>query len=130
MKTILIILSCVLFFIGCSSNKKDVPMELKEVSANFDLKNIEPFLNRITPLVQSGFSTEQISQILKGVVELKKDQEKKFEYRITYQNKSMPLKIKVVMDDLDSPLVYLFSEPVLADRINDEMHKFFQEKGL
>jgi hypothetical protein len=116
---------------GCSkSTKGGSPMGLKEVSANFDLKNVEPFLQRIPPHIERGFAQEQISKIIRSIGELKREQEMKLKFPIQFQGVSTILEVQVVMDDLDSPNLYLFTAPPLADELQAEMQKFFQENGL
>ena len=51
-------------------------MKLEETSMNFDSENIRPFLERLKPLVESGFSDSDISQVQKMLESLKIDDEK------------------------------------------------------
>jgi hypothetical protein len=118
-------------FSGCSkSTKGGSPMGLKEVSANFDLKNVEPFLQRIPPHIERGFAQEQVSEIIRSMGQLKREQEMKLKFPIQFQGVSTILEVQIVMDDLDSPNLYLFTAPPLADELQGEMQKFFQENGL
>ena len=54
----------------------------------------------------------------------------KFKFPIQFQGMSTILEVQVVMEDLDSLNLYLFTAPSLADELQGEMQKFFQEKGL
>jgi hypothetical protein len=51
-------------------------MDLQESSGNFDLENVRPFLERIKPLIESGFADAEINQIQKATEEMEVDEEK------------------------------------------------------
>ena len=105
-------------------------MTFKEVSSNFDRKNVAPFLSRLPPLIESGFSSQQVSQVVGSMDELKRKQEKDFEFPIRFRGAPATLKIKVVMDDIDSPNLYFFTTPALADLIDGDLRRFLEEHGL
>ncbi len=102
-------------------------MELVEASMNFDASGVRSFLERLVPLVDSGFAEEQVSQISKIVEELDIDGEWEHEFEIVYRGKASRLLVYVYMDDVNSPDIAFFAPPALAAEINREMARFAEE---
>src|SRR5262249_1713180 len=105
-------------------------MELKESSANFDLKNVRPFLERIEPLIESDFSDGEINQIQKAAEEMEVDEERDFSFPIKFNRSDTVLRVKVFLDDIASPDLYFFTDPRLAQEITKKMMKYFDELGI
>jgi hypothetical protein len=103
---------------------------MKETSGNFDLENVRPFLERLKPFIESGFSYEEILQIQRSMESMDVDGEKDFEFQIRFKGRSSVLKIHVFMDDIESPDIAFFAVPELADKIDEEMLRFFEELGI
>jgi hypothetical protein len=103
---------------------------MNEASANFDLENVQPFLERLKPLIESGFSDKEILQLQKSVASMEVDEEKDFEFQIKYNGQSSALKIHVFMDDIESPDIAFFAVPELADKIDEEIQRFFEDLGI
>lgn len=101
--------------------------ENQESSANFDIENVRPFLQRISQLIESGFNEPQIEQVFQLAEHMKIDEEKGFDFPIKYSGKSANLRVQIFMDDLNSPDIYFFSLPPLAAQIDSEMQRFFEE---
>lgn len=96
--------------------------ELEEASTNFDMENIEPFLKTLIPLIDSGFGISEINGIMDVVNSMTVEQELEVgRFLIKYKGKDTLLIIQVFLDDIDSPDVYIFTEPTLAEEINDLM---------
>ncbi len=104
--------------------------KMNEASANFDLENVQPFLERLKPLIESGFSDKEILQLQKSVASMEVDEEKDFEFQIKYNGQSSALKIHVFMDDIESPDIAFFAVPELADKIDEEIQRFFEDLGI
>jgi hypothetical protein len=103
---------------------------MKETSGNFDLENVRPFLERLKPFIESGFSDKEIGQIQKYVESMEVDDERDFEVPIKFKGQSSVLKIHVFMDDIESPDIAFLAVPELADKIDEEMKRFFEELGI
>jgi hypothetical protein len=114
--------------VGCKN--KTQTSDLSESSMNFDLKNLRPFLQRITPLVEEGFTNSDIESLMATVNTMKSDDQKDFEYLITHNGQKTTLKLSIVMDDIDSPDVCFFSNAALTNDIDKEMKKFATELGI
>jgi hypothetical protein len=115
---------------SCSTPQKEASMDIQEVSCNFDLKNIQPFLARIPTLLDSGFTADNAIQIAAVVSKLKIDEEKQFEFPIRFKGAAIKLKIQAVMDDIESPDLYIFTSKELAGLIDEELQKFNKENAL
>jgi len=110
-------------------NKGD-NMNLIESSMNFDSKDVDSFLKRIVPMIDSGFSEKEIKDIKAIISTLQPDQEKELVYPIKFEDKQVIMKILIVMDDINSPDIYFFSPSVLAEKINNEMKKYAEEQQM
>jgi hypothetical protein len=113
-----------------SQSRKRGKPKMQEASGNFDLENVQPFLKRLKPLIEFGFSDEEINQIQKSLESMEVDDEKDFEFQIKFKGQSSVLKIHVFMDDIESPDVAFFAVPELEDKIDEEMQRFFEELGI
>lgn len=113
-----------------SQSRKRGKPKMQEASGNFDLENVQPFLKRLKPLIDTGFSDGEIDQIQKSLESMDVDDEIDFEFPIKVKGQSLVLKIHVFMDDIESPDIAFFAAPKLADKINEEMQRFFDELGI
>jgi len=97
---------------------------------NFDAENVKPFLDRVTPLVESGFGASEKQQVLDLLASLQVDDEKGLSFAIRYAGKDTTLKVRIFLDDVDAPDVYLFACQPLSIIIQAEMEKFADELGI
>lgn len=104
--------------------------ELQESSTNFDLENVRPFLQRISPFIESGFGPAQIDQVCRLAERMEHNDEQQLEFPIRHAGRDSLMRIGVFMDDIDSPDVYIFSPPALAEQIDAEMERFFDDLGM
>ncbi|MGB5705870.1 MAG: hypothetical protein WBM41_03505, partial [Arenicellales bacterium] len=74
---------------------------MHEMSMNFDMENVEPFLNRITHMFDSGFGDEEISKAVEFTSNVNHDKEKEIQFDTTYQGKAEKIIYRVFMDDID-----------------------------
>ena len=114
-----------LFGGGCKQKE-----QVAEFSTNFDSDMVRPFLERIEPLVESGFASAQVKQVCDVVASLPHDEERDLEYQVRYAGKSGTLRIHVFMDDIAALDIYFFAPPDLTEKIEAEFHRFAQEKKL
>jgi hypothetical protein len=105
-------------------------MNLEEASMNFDSENVRPFLERLKPLVESGFSDGEVLQVQRMMEDLKIDEEKELEFPIHYRGRQTILRVRIFMDDVNSPDVYFFTDPELAKEIDKELERFADELGI
>lgn len=110
-------------------SKKPLPPRT-EASCNFDIANLPTFLARIPGLVSSGFGAGEIQKVVQLAKTMNVNDDRQFEFPIEFQGETATLKIQVVMDDYESPDVYFFTVPELAQRISGEMDLFAEEQRI
>ena len=57
---------------------------LKEASSNFDLKDVDGFLQAVSGLVETGFGIEERNQLLRMIKSMKVDESKSIEFKVTF----------------------------------------------
>ena len=108
--------------------KKSEP--LNEASMNFDAENVAPFLERVSPLVESGFGVNEKKEVLALLASLQVDTEKELSFSIRYAGAKSTLKVRIFLDDVGAPDLYFFACPPLSVAIQAEMEKFADELGI
>jgi hypothetical protein len=103
---------------------------LEEFSTNFDSEHVRPFLLRIQPLIESGFGPSEIGKVCELVESLAHDEEGEAEFRIRHEGSDGRLRIRVHMDDIDSPDIYFFAPSALRRQIEAEFERFANELGI
>jgi len=125
---ILLIVAVAVPVMGC--RKKRASSDLHESSMGFDMQNLQPFLVRVSHIVQEGFTDSEIEAVMSAVKNMKPDEQKDFTFDITHNDRRTELKISIFMDDIDAPDVFFFSCAQLASTISNEMIKFTEELGM
>ncbi len=101
--------------------------ELEEASGEFEIEDLQPFLERVVALVPSGFGDAEVASIVALAQSMAVDDEKVVDFSIQYGGEKTTLRLDVFMDDLDLPTVYFFAPPKLAEQITAEMSKYQEE---
>ena len=104
--------------------------EFEESPAGFDLEQVRPFLQRISPLIESGFGEVQINQVCQLIERMEIDATEELEFSIRLGGKATSMRVSVFMDDIESPDICFFSPPALSARIDAEIESFFEELGI
>ena len=103
--------------------------EIHEASMNFDIENVEPFLRRVAQLID-GFGSNEVASVMSDIRRMNVDDEHDWMFAVTYDGRSIPLVLRVFMDDIDAPDLYFFTTSAeLASRLQDEMGIFAEEQG-
>lgn len=126
----LVLITLFLLMGGCSdmSQQTNQSGTLKEASMNFDLSDVEPFLKRISPLVDSGFAESEIHQVQRELAKMEDgDDYEVGGFDIVYQNKETSLIINAFIDSPEAVDLYIDTDPGLAEQIQQEMDKFAEE---
>jgi len=105
-------------------------IKLVEASMNFDGEMVQPFLERIAPLIDTGFSKAKIEQVVICTEDMEVDQTEKFRFEIIYAGKPSELQIEIFMDDVDAPDISFYAEPKLSKIIEAEMHRYCEELDI
>ena len=103
---------------------------LQEFSTNFDSEMVRPFLERIRPFIDSGFGAEEVERVCQVAATLPQDQEGTIAFQIRYAGKEAEFKVRVFMDDVDSPDIYFFTPGGLKEQIEAEFRRFAEERGI
>lgn len=114
---------------ACGSGTRRAESELQEASANFDLKDVEPFLTRVVALLDSGFSSTDVTDLTRQITAQPAKSERRYEYTVVAGGTRGPLQIVVLMDDVDSPDMTFFADSGLAGRIQAAARQYFEEVG-
>jgi hypothetical protein len=84
-------------------NRSSLPKGLEEWSANLDIENVKPTLEKLAQCVEEGFGTKEITEVIGVVDEMKHDQTKSFCFPIIAKKRENELWLIIFMDDIDSP---------------------------
>ncbi|MFS0883146.1 hypothetical protein [Metabacillus niabensis] len=101
---------------------------------NFDLEEIEPFLNHLSnSILDSGLTQEEINMILSEIAEMNEDNElKEFgTFDVIYKGKPSKIRVQaeIHIEDEDKELVlYMYSTKKLVDVIEKEMLKVEEQR--
>ena len=96
---------------------------IEEASTNFDLEQVEPFLQRLSSQIEEGLGLKELAHILELVNRMECDDEERIDLQVVYRGHKMPLSITVFMDDVDAPDIGFFTFPALAQAIDREIEK-------
>jgi hypothetical protein len=100
--------------------------ELHEASMNFDLDALGPFLVRIQRHIPA-LSGLDMSSIYGISATMRPEEEREWAFEVEHGGLRVPLKIRVVMDDVDAPDLYCFTSQALATEIQDHMSAFAED---
>ncbi len=96
---------------------------------NFDTSGVRPFLERLEDLLEDGFGDPEIQDVMEVIDTLAVDDETEVRYEVMFAGEDVPLRIRIYMDDIDSPDIAFVTSPDLADRIQEEMVEYAEELG-
>ena len=103
---------------------------MAEATMSFDTSTVRPFLERLETLLEDGFGDPEIQDVMEVIDSLAVDDETEVRYEVLFAGESLPLRIRVFMNDIDSPDIGFVTSPDLVDRIQEEMHEYEEEIGL
>jgi len=99
---------------------------LVETSANFDMDNVGPFMERVSGVIPSGFGPAEVAQVVALAQGMEVNDEQVLTFNITFAGQPIQLYINVFLDDVDAPDVYFFSTPALIKKIEEIMREDFE----
>ena len=102
-------------------------MDLLETSGNFEVEQLQQFLQRVKPLIDSGFAEDEILQVQTTAESMPIDSSKRLEFPIDFKGTGTALKITLFMDETEFPEVSFLTHPELAEAIDQQMNLFFEE---
>ena len=102
-------------------------MELRETSGNFEIEQLQHFLQRVKTLVDSGFGESEILQVQTVAESMPIDSSKRLEFPVDFKGSATSLGIALFMDETEFPEVTFLTHPELAETIDRQMTRFFEE---
>ena len=126
----LVVVAVVLFM-----RKKQQHSAPPAAGMNFDLESVEPFLLRLSSILDGGFTAENLREIVVGIDEMSEDHEVKDlgTYPVVYRGKSYQIRIEAeihIEGDGREVVLNLFSTPVMVQLIDEEMMRYADELGI
>ena len=115
---------------ACQSSLHDAPRAgLVETSMGFDQEGVQPFLERVAELVETGFTPLEARRLAQEISALAVEDSRSWEFNVTYNGVPTLLRVDAFQDDYEAPdLSFLTSAP-LAARIDAELASFAEEQG-
>ena len=103
--------------------------------SNFDLELVEPFLKRLSSILDSGFTVEEINTIKAEIEKMKKDNEIKEigTFNVIHKGEKTEIRIEAevhIEDDLSEVVLLMYTSPKLVEIIDEEMIKFEEELDI
>jgi len=99
---------------------------LQEFSTGFSFEELEIFLKRLVPLIESGFGEAEVRQVCDLARGLGLDEEKALKFRIRHAGMDAVMRIELFADDVNEVAMYLFAPPALAKQIDAEFDKYME----
>jgi hypothetical protein len=100
----------------------------REASMNFDLTDLEPFFQRIAKQLH-GFSPDNIRTVVTEASSLKVGGEQTWTFQVRHRGNPTEIRIRILMDDVNSPIVYFLTSEEFASVLRQEMETFAKERG-
>lgn len=100
-----------------------------EASANFDLEDVGPFLQRVVALIDSGFAIPDARALAARIGQQPVKSTREYRYTVVARGVRSPLRIVAFMDDVDAPDLYFYTDRTIAERINAAMKRYFKDVG-
>ncbi|MBY6087914.1 MULTISPECIES: hypothetical protein [Bacillaceae] len=134
---VLIIILLVVGTIYMFNKKENIIKDEAPLAAgmNFDLEEIQPFLNRLSSSVlDSGFTAEEITTIEAQIEKMNKDNEIKEigTFDVIYKGDKSEIRIEAeihIEDDSREVVLLMYTSPELIEIIDEEMMKHAEEIG-
>ncbi len=96
----------------------------EECSTNLELDLLPSILELIVPLIDSGFGTHEARQVFDMAKGMSVDEEKLLKFPIVVSAGESLLVVRIFMDDIAAPDIYLATEPALCARIRSVLDEF------
>ena len=94
--------------------------DLHEASTNLDREQMTPLLVRIQGRVR-GLPDSAVALIAREVSTMRPDDEREWVFSVEHRDARVPLHVRVFMDDIDAPDLYILTSEGLAREIQDDM---------
>jgi hypothetical protein len=95
-----------------------------ECSINVELDLLPSFLELIAPLIDSGFERCEVQRVLDMAKGMFVDEERSLKFPIVVGGRKSFLIVRIFMDDIAAPDIYLTTEPSICKRIYSVLDEF------
>ena len=95
--------------------------ELHESSTDFHPEELGLFLQRVSGLVQKGFSAREVTHVAQLASSLRHNDERMLDYEVTFEGRRIPLKITLFKGDVTSVGVAFFTSKNLARHLDQQI---------
>jgi ankyrin repeat protein len=106
------------------SAAENVP--IAEAAMNFDLGDVNPFLESVSRRIEKGFSVDVARDLASQIAILAIDDERSWTYEVVFNGTEMMFTVTAFMDDVDSPDLAMFAPPGLIAVFEVEMKAYFR----
>jgi len=100
---------------------RGVPCE--DTSTNFELDEVQPFLESLAKMIDAGFTTREIARLMEKIRNLEPEKREQIVFPITFRGVVCPLYIGVFMDDVEAPDISFSGPMELVRQIDNEINK-------
>lgn len=96
--------------------KPKIPGDLTEWSVALGMDDIGPTLQKLATCVESGFGSQEVSEVIGTVEKMRPDQTRTFRFPITADGRESSLWLVLFLDDVDSPDLAVHTSAAVAER--------------
>jgi len=98
--------------------KRHVPKGLEEWSANLDMDDLAPTLQKLAAPVEEGFAQTEIAEVIGVAEEMELNQTKAFRFPIKTEGTNSELWIVIFMDDINSPDLDIHADARVVQKLD------------
>ena len=102
---------------------------LTEASTNFDLTDIEPFFKTLCPLFEGGFGEREVAEVKKLAEKTPIEKQAEIEFAVKFEGETVRMYVRILMDDVDSPDVYVFAPNRVTEAVQAKMAEYSDALG-
>jgi uncharacterized protein len=96
-------------------------VRISEASMNFDLADVNPFLESVSRRIEKGFSADVARDLASQIAVLGVDDEGSWTYDVVFNGTEMTFTVTAFMDDVDAPDLAMFAPLGLIEVIEAEV---------
>lgn len=100
-----------------------------EASASLDAGDLPAVLSAIVPLIERGFASAQVAELVQLAKSMKIDEERDRTFSIAYKGQSARLRVVLHCDDTDNFELFFFTHPDLAQQIHERIRRVMEQLG-
>jgi hypothetical protein len=98
--------------------KRHVPKGLEEWSANLDMDDLAPTLQKLAAAIEEGFAQTEIAEIIGVAEEMEPEQTKALRFPIKTNGAESELWVVIFMDDINSPDLYIHAGAKVVQKLD------------